>query len=265
MTRQPGAWAIHRAASIPSPYEVTVCESGSVARRPRVLATARPRAGRRFEPIHELELEPDALNAARSLPGAHRGLVVLREMTGPYGVPDLVAVVGPPSLLKQRRRLSVPPLLNQVDAGVVAAASPRAGRRVETLAHRVGWPEESVRRRLPGLVKTGALVPNGPESFIRQAALQPVGRLYAIETKVKDWRRALRQARTYTLWCDSYVLVMPSLSSGSRSALLTEVADDGAGLIIDGAWIKRPLLGKRSPAQRLWGSEHLVAALHEPS
>jgi hypothetical protein len=224
----------------------------------------RPRAGRRFAPVHEVELEPDALNAARSLPGAHRGLVVLREMTGPYGVPDLVAVVGPPVLLRQRRRLPVPPLLNQIDAGVVAAASPRAGRRAETLARRVGWPEESVRRRLRGLVKTGALIPTGRESYVRPPALQPVGRLYAIETKVKDWRRALRQARTYTLWCDSYVLVMPSLGSSSQSALLTEVAEDGAGLTINGVWVTRPRLGNRSPAQRLWGSEHLVAALNGP-
>jgi hypothetical protein len=236
-----------------------------VPRAPRVLASVRQRAGRRFEPVHELELEPDALSAARSLPGAHRGLVVLREMTGPYGVPDLVAVVGSPSLMRQRRRLPVPPLLNQVDAGVVAAAAPRAGRRVETLARRVGWPVESVRRRLPGLVKTGALVPIARESFVRPAALQPVGRLYAIETKVKDWRRALRQARTYNLWCDSYVLVMPSLSSGSLLTLLAEVSQDGAGLIIDGAWVQRPLLGKSSAAQKLWGSEHLFAALRETS
>jgi hypothetical protein len=212
--------------------------------RARVLATMRPRAGRRFEPVHEVELEPDALNAARSLPGAHRGLVVLRELTGPYGVPDLVAVVGPPALLRQRRRLRVPPLLNQVDAGVVAAASPRAARRPPTLARRVGWPEESVRRRLPGLVKSGALIPSGRESYVRPSALQPVGRLYAIETKVKDWRRALRQARTYALWCDSYVLVMPSLSSSSRSALLAEVAEDGAGLIIDGALDYATALGE---------------------
>jgi hypothetical protein len=236
-----------------------------MSRAPRVLASVRQRAGRRFEPVRELDLEPDALKAARSLAGAHRGLVVLREMTGPYGVPDLVAVIGPPTLLRQRRRLPVPPLLNQVDAGVVSAAAPRAGRTVETLAKRVGWPVETVQRRLPGLVKTGALVPVGRKSYVRPTPLQPVGRLYAIETKVKDWRRALRQARTYGLWCDSYVLVMPSLSSTSSASLLAAVSQDDAGLIIDGVWIQRPRLRRRSAAQRLWGSEHLVAALDEKS
>jgi hypothetical protein len=235
-----------------------------VSGNPRVLSSLRPRAGRRFEPIHELELEPDALQATRSLPGAHRGLVVLREMAGPFGVPDLVAVVGPPALLKERLKLSVAPLLNQVDAGVVAAAAPRARRTAETLARRLTWPVESVQRRLPELIRGGALLPAGPDSYVRPAALRPVGRLYAIEAKVKDWRRALRQARTYSIWCDSYVLVLASLGSGSHSTVVGEVEEDGAGLIVAGRWVQRPRLGTRSAAQRLWGSEHLIAALREP-
>lgn len=228
---------------------------------PRVIESSRVRAGRRFAPIRELELEPDALRAARDLPGVHRGLVVLRELAGPFGVPDLVAVVGSPQLLDERLALAVPPLLNQVDAGVVAAAAPRAGRTVETLARRVGWPVESVRRRLPELVRVGALLAAGPNSYVRPPALRPVGRLYAIETKMKEWRRALRQARTYSLWCDSYVLVLSSLGPSSRTALIEAVAEDGAGLVVGGQWLQRPRLGSRSAAQRLWGSEHLVAAL----
>jgi hypothetical protein len=234
-----------------------------VTEGPRVIASSRRRAGRRFEPIHELELETDALRAARALPGAHRGLVVLRELAGPFGVPDLVAVVGAPELLEERLALGVPPLLNQVDAGVVAAAAPRARRTVETLARRVGWPVASVRRRLPELIRIGALIAAGPGSYVRPAPLQPVGRLYAIETKVKDWRRALRQARTYSLWCDSYVLVMASLSSGSHATVMEAVTQDGAGLLVGGQWLQRPRLGRRSPAQRVWGSEHLVAALQD--
>ena len=38
---------------------------------PLVLPSLRSRAGQRFEAIHELELEPDALEAEASLPGAH--------------------------------------------------------------------------------------------------------------------------------------------------------------------------------------------------
>ena len=228
---------------------------------PPVLPSLRSRGGRRFEAIHELELEPDAVEAAASLPGAHRGVVVVREMAGPFGVPDLVAVVGSPAGLEQRLALPVPPLLNQIDAGVVAASAPRAPRSAETLARRVGFPLHSVQRRLPELTRVGALMRTGPTGYVRPQALQSVGRLYAIETKVKDWRRALRQARTYGLWCDSYILVMASLGSGSLTTVVDAVVRDGAGLVVAGQWVKRPRLGERSPAQRLWGSEHLVAAM----
>jgi hypothetical protein len=86
--------------------------------------------------------------------------------------------------------------------------------------------------------------------------------MYAIEAKVKDWRRALRQARTYSVWCDSYVIVMPELGLGSMEAAQNFVAADGGGLMLGGTWVLRPRLAKRSAAQRLWGSEHAIAAFY---
>jgi hypothetical protein len=230
----------------------------------RIIDSARPRGGRRFEPIHELALEPDAVQAARALPGVHRGLLVLREPTGPFGVPDLLAVVGGAEPLAERQALGVPPLLHQVDAGVAAVAAPRAARTVESLARRLGWPVETVRRRIPDLLRAGALTRVGQESYVRPAALRPVGRLYAIETKVRDWKRAVRQARTYSTWCDSYVIVMASLSMGALESAVETVRGDGGGLMVAGSWVQRPRLGARSPAQRLWGSEHLLAATLAP-
>lgn len=249
---------------MPNRSSRSLWQSDPLVNAPLVIDSVRPRAGRRFEPIRELELEHDALEAARGLPGAHRGLVVLREMAGPFGVPDLLAVVGRRDLLERRRELKVPPLLNQVDAGVVAAAAPRAPRGPQALARRVGWPVDTVHRRLPALVRSGALLPAGRDSFVRPADLQPVGRLYAVEAKVKDWRRAVRQARAYSLWCDSYVIVMPSLGTTSLTHAIQAVVSDGGGLMVARRWLQRPRIGTRSPGQRLWGSEHLVAATVEP-
>jgi hypothetical protein len=87
-----------------------------------------------------------------------------------------------------------------------------------------------------------------------------VGRLYAIETKVRDWQRAVRQARIYALWCDSYVIVMPRISRGSLQQMVAAVAADRAGLVVDRKWVRRPRLARTSSAHRLWGSEHVVAA-----
>jgi hypothetical protein len=225
-----------------------------------VKESKRPRAGRRFLPVAEKELRADALRAVNGIPGAHRDVVVFQEVSGPFGIPDFVAVVASPTLLQDRVALSVPPLLNEVDAGIVAHASGGAGRGVETLATRLGWGVETVERRLPGLLKSGALRDLGRNRYVRPSALVPVGRLYAIETKVRDFRRALRQARTYALWCDNYVIVMRSLSEASLGEAAEAVARDRGGLVIAGQWAQRPGSRRLRPAQRLWGSEHLAAA-----
>lgn len=210
--------------------------------------------------MHELDLSPDVLQAARTLPGAHRGVRVLLETAGPFGVPDLLAVVGPLTLLDERLALNIPPLLNQVDAGVVAAAAVAVPRTASTLARRLGWSLDTVTRRLPRLLRTGALLKVGPETYVRPQFLRPIGRLYAVEAKVRDWRRAVRQARTYSVWCDSYVIVMPALGSVSLPGVIEAVSSDRGGLMIDGKWVLRPRISQRSTAQRLWGSEHAIAA-----
>ena len=225
------------------------------------VTTSRPRHGRRFEPSHELELVPSALQACRALPGAHRGLAVIAEMTGPWGIPDFTALVGREEDLHQRLLLPVPPLLHEVDAGVVAAAHSRTPRSAAQLASLVGWPEATVQRRLGALIRSGALTATTAERYIRPAALQPLGRLYAVEAKVRDWRKALRQVRSYAVWADSYVLVMGRLSAAASQELLREVTTDQGGLVIDGKWVRRPAVRRLPPAKRLWAAEHAVAAL----
>jgi hypothetical protein len=226
-----------------------------------VLETSRPRAGRRFEPTHELALEVPAIRACESLPGARHNLVVVRELVGPVGIPDLTALVGNPAVLKARRALDVPPLLHQVDAAVVAVAHYHIGQTPAALARALAWPESTVRRRLDALLSSGAIEEVRPGRFVRQPALVPLGRIYAIETKLEKWRRALRQARTYSVWADSYVLVMGSLAPGSLSQLSTQVAADRGGLVVRGKWIRRPAVHKLARSRRLWASEHLVAAI----
>lgn len=229
-----------------------------------VTPSKRPRHGRRFEPVGERDLASAAIRAAETLPGTRAGLLVLQEVAGPFGVADYVAVIGSQDRIRDRLALAVPPLLNEIDAGIVSATSPRRARTAERFAERLGWSRSSVDRRLPGLVKSGALQEVKPGRFVRHEALVPVGRVYAIETKLREWRRALRQARTYRLWSDNYVIVMPSLSAGSLTEALSAVTNDGGGLFIDERWATRPRSRHPEPGRRLWGSEHVVAALRGP-
>lgn len=223
--------------------------------------TSRPWHGRRFEPTHELELLPAALNACRALPIAHKRLTIVAEMTGPMGIPDLTALVGSDELLAARMGSPVRPLLHEVDAAVVGVAHPRMARTPQQFAAALGWPEETVRRRLIPLTRSGALVSIDRDRFRRDPALQPLGRVYAVEAKVRDWRRALHQVRTYSTWADSYVIVMGALSKKPLDQLTAEVTADRAGLVVDGRWVRRPTVHKLSPGRRLWTAEHIVAAL----
>lgn len=228
---------------------------------PAVHGTSRPRSGRRFQPSHELALHGPAIQACAALPGAHRGLTVISEMTGPIGIPDLTAVVGPPSHLTARLAIKVPPLLNQLDAGVVAVTHPSQARSTAAMARLLQWPEQTVQRRVGELVHLGALHEVRPGRFVRPEQLRPVGRLYAVEAKVRDWGRALRQGRTYSVWADSYVLVMGPLADRAQHQLLEQAHQDKAGLVVAGRWLNRPTVHPLPIAQRLWAAEHVVAAV----
>lgn len=226
--------------------------------------TSRPRAGRRFEPTHELALLDDAINACAGLPGAHRGVSVIAEMSGPFGIPDMTALVGPTETLHARMTLSIPPILNEIDAGIIGVAHDKQGRSSTLLAQKLGWPVDTIARRIPGLVRSGALIETRQDRYVRPAQLQALGRVYAVEAKVRDWRRALRQVRTYSAWADSYVLVMGSLPFTALEQLKPAVLGDGGGLLVDGRWQARPRLHTHPPGRRLWASEHyLVAAMSQ--
>lgn len=157
--------------------------------------TSRPRGGRRFEPIAERALIEPAREAARQLPGAYRGLVVIEELAGPQGIPDLTVVIGPPEPLQRRLLSPVPALLNEIDAGIVSVAHHRASRTPTMLARRLGWPLVTVQRRIGKLLRCGALIEAAAGRFVSDSCLQPLGRIYAVEAKVRDGGAALRQVR----------------------------------------------------------------------
>ena len=230
-----------------------------------VQETSAPRAGRRFQPTHELALHEVALNACASLPAAHLGVHVIREMAGPIGIPDLTALVGERDKLEARLALDVPPLLNQIDVAIVSQAHARVARSSLAFAKALGWSVDTIIRRLRGLVRSGALIETRRDRYVRPFELAPLGRLYAIEAKVDDRRAAVRQGRTYGSWADSYVLVMGPLGRRRLDLIKGDVEVDRAGLIVDGQWIRRPTVSTLNHWRRLWSAEHFVAGAREHS
>ena len=233
------------------------------------VATSTPRAGRRFEPVQELELHQDALGAVQGLPRARRGLVVVPEFAGPIGIPDFTAYVGDIDRIRRRHDLNVPPVVNELETGILSAAYVRRASSAQDIARTLGWPVETVTDRMRGLVKRKALIEASPGRYVRPEPLEAGGRLYAVEAKVEDWRSALRQVRTYRVWADSYVLVMGQLSERAQTALSAEVRRDRGGLMVAGRWVVRPRLGHAAIRRRVQAWELFAAAtragLHDPA
>lgn len=226
-----------------------------VLRQPRI-----QRPGLKFNPIAEAQLEPHARDAIKRLPGAHRGVIAVREAPGPLGVPDFVALVGNRSKIQARSKLGARPLRNEVDARLAAAAPTQGGASLDELARATGLPLGVAQRRTGQLVRSGALLRSAKGKIRRPAALRALGHLYAVEMKVSDWRRALDQCRRYHVWADCYVLVMGPLSEGQIEKVSDCVSSDDAGLSIDGVPICKPKPQPDKPEwQRLLASEHFFA------
>jgi hypothetical protein len=226
----------------------------------RVVETSRPRWGRMFTPTHELKLTEPALRACHSLPLAHNGVLVVKELAGPIGVPDFTALVGDREALDRRLASGIPPLLNRIDSAIISVSHPTHGRSIETLAKSLGWPVGTLHRRIPRLLKSNALKESSG-CLLRAPELTPVGRIYAVEAKVDNHSAAINQVRSYSVWADSYVVVMGPLSARALSTIEAEVRIDQGGLYVEERWIRRPRIQRLRKAQRLWATEHFVAAV----
>jgi hypothetical protein len=219
------------------------------------------RPGRRFQPIQELDLRADVLRACTELPTSRRGIIVQEEMPGPIGIPDATVLIGGRDRLCAREASGIPPILNRLDVAILVALPTSAPRSAEFLANTLHWEPQTVSRRIRHLVSNGAVARTLHGSFIRDASVVPLGRVIAVEAKVNNAVGALAQARTYSSWADTYVLVMSQLSSRVMGRLAEEVSGDGGGLMVASRWVVRPRLGTHSRVQALLGSEFFFDSL----
>lgn len=233
----------------------------------RVHQSARSRPGRLFEAVQETGLYPSALDAARTLPGASAGVLVVPEMSGPIGVPDFLVMVGGEKVLQRRLASGIPPVLSELDCAVITSLYAAKPRTAKNVAASLGWTEENAISRLQQLKKAGAVTEPSPGRFLRHDSFSSGGTLYAVEVKVRDWAQAVRQSRGYRTWANNYVVVLGPIGEQARRAAATEVAADAAGLFIDGTWVRKPSRRRPEPLRGLLGFEHLVASLegYQPS
>lgn len=235
------------------------CETPA-SHRARVLS-AEPRPGRRFAPTLERTLDDDLITLAMHLPGASEGVATAREFTGGRGVADVVALTRWHDDLHQRMATPLPFLRNDTDCAVVAALSPRRTLTAASLSKRLGMSAEQVTRRVRSLVATGHVEHHG-SGFRRARVLESIGRTYAFEAKVSDWRQGISQAMRYSTWCDAAALVLlrPPRALGEVEATCSSL---GLGLAVGDRWISRPRLGRPHAGLRLAASEQWAQLLTE--
>lgn len=158
--------------------------------------------------------------------------------------------------LERRLDNGAPFIEGLADCAVLAALNVKRPTTSDTVASVTGMSLEQVERRLRALAQVGVVMTSSL-GFCRRADLEPIGRTYAFEAKVSDWRRGLDQALRYSAWCDasSLVLLRPPADMVSLIARCNEL---DIGLAVRDEWVRRPRLGKPQRALRLAASERLA-------
>lgn len=244
----------------------SIWDSSSVDRVSRY-SSSWDRGGQRYLPMQEARLHPWASKAAATLPGASTGVLLISEMIGPIGIPDFTAVVGGKPQITARLASGIDPITSPMDCQLLASLHSSRPRRLEAIAHELSADIESLRSRLGVLERKGAVHQQHKGLYVRESATTPGGTLYAIEAKIGNWRRAVRQARGYRTWTHNYVLVLDEVSEKGRQAVLADIESDKAGLVMGNKWVRKPSPRVPSKVNRILGFEHLIAGLqdHHPS
>lgn len=140
---------------------------------------------------------------------------VAQEVDAGFGVPDLVAGMGSPARLRERLA-AAPPLSHLLEVRVLEFC--RYGR---TEAELRGWSPRAFpelrRRALRPLLSSGLLVSNEDRVQAIAQPVDPFDALVAIELKLSDITRGLRQAHGYRAFADQSYLAVPAARVTSKA------------------------------------------------
>lgn len=245
------AWQPKAPSSVPRVTTTAVRDAAEVAEFEAIGGR-----GQRFEPTVERELDADLRTLASGLPGAGEGLLAVVEFHGPRGVPDLLVMARGVAALRHRLENGAPFIESPADCAVVAVLNIKRPMTSSSVASETGMSLEQVERRLRALTHAGIVVTQG-QGYCRRADIEPIGRTYAFEAKVSDWRRGLDQALRYSAWCDASSLVLLR-APADMGGLIERCTLFDIGLAIRDEWVRRPRLGRPQPALRLAASERLA-------
>lgn len=218
----------------------------------RVAAVDPTRVLRVGEPTHERALTSAMIRDAARLvpPGRGRVSFVLEEVDLPRGRPDVVVVVTSPNGFECHRRaglrLSHPTAARLLDEELDERSwgvSPTYGRRLLRELQDQGWTHARARRAADLVVDS-----------------------LAVEAKMADWNRGIRQIASFRSEVHRSALLLPS--SKTQRARETALDFYGAGLLSerDGRveWRRPAAVSQPAIASRLWLLEMMLRVQPAP-
>lgn len=185
---------------------------------------------------------------------------IAREVVGPHGIADLVAVQFDAEALRARKAAEIHAT---EDIGAVRAilACRRTARSTADLSRLLGLSDSSVRRAVRVGYEVGALEDAGARRHLANGAWRPVARrLVAVELKRSDWQRATHQLWAYQGWASSAWLVLgkpPPLSAikglSGMGTGLGYLGQDGNTQVV-----LRPKTKRLSGVASIWAGEQVL-------
>lgn len=176
-----------------------------------------------------------ALRAA--LPGlafGHRyrwAVEVFTEVPAAHGRPDLVGVRFDASALVTRVAAGVLPLSGDAEVRAVHALGSR-GVDVGELSSRIGMSRGYVSRAVVPLLSDLGWVTRDGDVVVRRAeACWAARRVVTVEAKLKDWRRALAQARRQMRSADAAYIALDAQSGARLRPYLGQIAASAVGVL----------------------------------
>jgi hypothetical protein len=208
-------------------YDRSVVAPRKRSTKPRASANA-------AEPFRsEGELIPVArewlLNAVSR--GGEHWLVIDEHLVGTR-IPDLIAARVDLRALRARIRAEQWEPLKSGELQVLSQLRRDRSTTVLTVSAAVGYTGDAVRRLLRRLEQLGYVTQDGPQRFRRvRPRYKLFNRFIAVEAKLRDWRRALVQARSHRSFAQECYVAFDAAYAARFGAAERHFQGSGIGLL----------------------------------
>ncbi len=183
---------------------------------------------------YEAEMVPALRAALPNIAFGHRyrnDVEVFTEVPAIHGRPDVVGVRFDAEALQRRAVAGVVPLSGDAEVRTIHALQTR-GAEIGEIAARIGMTRDYVRRAVvPLLSDLGWVVRDADLVVRRPEAVWAGRRVVTVEAKLRDWQRALAQARRQKHSADAAYIALDASSSARVTVYAAQIANGGIGVL----------------------------------